>query len=444
MKKYSNQGKHLSFSLLIAIVLLVNLSPIISIDTVQNHQFSAAIGSEMADPEEIMQDVYQYLWDGEYGGVFTEMNNELLVTDNSKALTNLLQLGRANFYLYEETNNSQYLTQAEALMDYIKYYQVVQGGYISTLDRTFTQIIAPYVSFNLMSPLVSYYTEMYFYTRNNTYLDTARTIQRFIEEYFYDRINGGYYKHLDSNNQPYTNFYRVVGGYSYYLRCLLDLYETTNESAYLEKGGSVLNETIEIAWDWELGYFYPYIDNTNQPVTAIDIFYVGEQLSLARTLLNYAKYHCKEYYENLALLIVAKVFEHGINAEGYVIHSFSPDGTIDKADTFVSRQYHALNVLEILKETHPLTQTQREFLNTKNTLLSNFQLQTTKLYFRTANDPTIIPWVNCGVIMALKPQLSDKPPPNTVIISGFSWLGIIGVIWIIRLSKRRKRKDLER
>ena len=295
--------------------------------------------------------------------------------------------------MYQKFNNTIYIERAESLVSYLHKFLYNNDSYLQILSESWQPISNSYFSLPYLTKLLDDYVSLYNVTKNNTYLNEAIKIYNFIYSYFFDKNYWGFFTNLDMNKNPLNGFGRSPGYYMGFAYNLLHLFEVTNNQTYIVNGLDIINNTISLAYQDSLGYFYTFFngnDNTN-PVTNYREYL---QMEILSTLLSYLTTDNINLGSNNSTF--TKIFYNSLHVletygfqNSYVIYSFNQNGNTLDSTEFLSSQIGLLYLYKTMKENSwNMTSFELNVLNKSFDFFVKFYNQKTQLFFTSTSDST--------------------------------------------------------
>ena len=421
-------------------------------------------------PDSIFEKTNNFFKDKTYTGFVDEKNDSGIVTNNVKLLTDEISAVRTIVEMVKYTQNSTYLNLVPGFLATIEQFNNSNNGYYSSKNKDWSNVYQPYLSPIDTSYLISMYSQLYNVTGNKDYLTKALANYNFLENYFNDTVNGGFKSKLDPNSLSVISGYdRVTGYYGIIAQAFLDLYSNTNNMTILANGFELLNNTIQVAFDYNNVYFKPALyESSNTPDPSFTMFKGYEQLDIASSLLRYSFIQALPQYDqekvqflNLSLAIGNKLESKLINNEYMMMEGFDTATNIVDTNTYASRQAQLYNyILDLKDHNMQLNTKEQTILDQSSAVLSKFVGQQSGLFVRRPDLQVTSPWINYAIINTMLNLENHSIPMNiqiqstttkmitttststlttTTSVNGiFVMIGFIGLYLVKKYSRNKK------
>lgn len=358
--------------------------------------------------ETIFQNVDKSFNDTTFGGYFSIINKNGVV-NYDKYLSDYSFGIEAYTRLIQSTGNNSYLSQIKYFLNSIQNLQSSKFGYKLIANRNWTNISTT-ININAMAFLLSAYIHLYNLTLNPVYLNTSLNIYDFIQTYFHDSINGGYYYDLNPADLSIVSSQRKTNTYGNLASAFLELYSNTNNKSILLNGFNLLNNTISIAFSYNYNYFIPTLNGTNNPSSANGLFITTDQINLALALLQYSNCaplinlvgNFKPQFINISDRIYHSIIQNLIFNNTFVMLNYDVQSKVTNSYIDASPETKFYDFLLARKLYDPnFGQSEQLFLNNASSIFSKFLGSGPNIFFRSNSNHISTPWVNYAVLKTL-------------------------------------------
>ncbi len=393
---------------LILLVLIFLISSPSSFTVFQGRMSNEKATQNTKLPEQIFERTSKFFLDKQNQGYFDEINDTGFVTSNSKVLADYITAVNALIDLLRLTGNTTYQNLIPDYLKLIDKFETSNGGYISVKNNDWTTPYNAEISPISLSQLISMYSNLYNLTKDINYLNKALNIYNFNERYSHDFAHGGYYSRIDPTTLKYQYGYRrVTGYYGIIAQSDLDLYRNTNNLTILQNGFQLLNNTINVAYNYPDSYFYEALyDESNQPDHSFTTFKVFEQLDIASALLHYSfEKELPQFNENrtvfynISMSIVNNILDKLINSNNIMMEEYDVNTKVVDNHTYDTRQAQLYNMLLAMKDYNvSLTEKENTLLNDSSMVFTQFVGKNSGLFMRRPDYQVTSPWINFAII----------------------------------------------
>lgn len=291
------------------------------------HRCCTAKHISCVDIEAFVSKIEELFWDRDYGGYYCEIS-EGVIRNNNKCLSSHIFAILCYTELYENTSNTSYLKKAVSLISFVqeKFVSNITGTYYMVMNRNFSQpnLFSGTAEINGQGSIhwsIFYGISLLYFaekTGNETAIHIAEKIASNLIRYMWDREFGGllgladiyvpvkspasnglfsyflYKLNVLTHNETYMDyFWKSIGAldkmwdngfhhaytqnftilnsnrYTSYLMvdgamAYLIAYNLSGNESYLEKGVTLINQTLYYHWDaFYGGYIYSLTEDFN-------------------------------------------------------------------------------------------------------------------------------------------------------------------------------------
>ncbi len=155
--------------------------------------------------------------------------------------------------------------------------------------------------------LITGLLDAYSATKNTNYLAQAKNIQQYIQRYLFNEENG--LLHSSHNNKATILGY--LDDYAFYIQALINLYEHTAQTQYLEEAKQLLDNTLDLFLDIKSSFFYYNQEKQAKHITRSfeteDNVIPSSNAVLCMSLLKLSILFENEYYSAIAHQMLATI-----------------------------------------------------------------------------------------------------------------------------------------